>query len=169
LASLRAPLLPQEPIFPVSTHNIISIMFPLTIKLQRDLYFGEMNLHDNILKFISDKLIELELDEVKVDGDRVKFKNRFFNRQGRWHLMATIDSGYFDYNSVRKTLIYEFSTTRAFLVILVISIFFGTISGSIGMAVFIFLWLYGMNWIICIVRHTRFLNELISEMRSQNV
>jgi hypothetical protein len=141
-------------------------MFPLTIKLERDLYFGEMDLHDHILKFISEKLIELELDEIKVDGNRVKFKNRFFNGQRRWHLMATIDSGYFDYNNIRKTLVYEFSTTRAFLVVLVMSVFFGIISGSIGMSAVIFLWLYGMNWIICVIRHNRFLNELISEMRS---
>jgi hypothetical protein len=126
-----------------------------------------MDLHDNIPKFISDKLIELELDEIKVDGNRVKFKNRFFNGQPRWHLMAPIDSGYFDYNSIRRTLVYEFSTTRAFLVVLAISIFFGIISGSTGVAVFMFLWLYGMNWIICIIRHNRFLNELISEMRSR--
>ena len=142
-------------------------MFPLTIKLERDLYFGEKDLHDNILKFISDKLIELELDEIRVDGNRVKFKNRFFNGQRKWHLMAPIDNGYFDYDSIRQTLVYEFSTTRAFLFVLAISIFFGTISGSIGVGVFMFLWLYGMNWIICIIRHNRFLDELIREMRSR--
>ena len=139
-------------------------MFPLSVKLKRKLHPDGAELSSGDVQVIFDELTKLKIDKITIEGTHIKFKNYFFNNQGRTHLMATVDCGFFDYSNTTRAITYQFSTLRLFCIALIMSLFFGAIARSIGVALFFFTWLYGMNLIICLIRHNSFLKRLIRQM-----
>jgi hypothetical protein len=138
----------------------IGFMFPVTITLTKSISIEKVEAAD-ILNGISDELKRLSVDDIVLDDRHVTFKNAFFNRkQGRWHLMAMVDSGTFDYNIYSKKLSYRYSTARSCLFCLGMSVLLGLFVQSFLVWLLGFLWLYGVNWIICLARQTGWFNKL---------
>ena len=136
-------------------------MFPLTIRLTKHLYIEKVESAD-ILPGIADELKRLAVNDVVMRDRNIIFKNAFFNRkQGRGHKMTMVDRGTFDYDTFSKTLVYRFSTTRSCLFCLGMSALFGLLAQSIFIWLFMFLWFYGVNWIICLIRQWRWFDGLL--------
>ena len=133
-------------------------MFPLKIKFQRELIVDIES--KKIFDIIEKELIRLKIDEIELYDSQINFKNSLFNGQGRWHLMAPIDKGYFKLNKTLGTLEYSISVIRMFNITLSMSFFFGLISKSYWIGLFCFLWLFGMNMILTLIRHNKFMNKL---------
>ena len=133
-------------------------MFPLKIKFQRELIVDIES--KKIFDIIEKELIRLKIDEIELYDSQINFKNSLFNGQGRWHLMAPIDKGYFKLNKTLGTLEYSISVIRMFYITLSMSFFFGLISKSYWIGLFCFLWLFGMNMILTLIRHNKFMNKL---------
>ena len=139
-------------------------MFPLSIKLRRKVHLDGVELSSGDVRVILGELEKLKIDKIRIVGTHIKFENYLFNRQGRTHLMATVDCGYFEYSNTARSLIYQFSTRRLFFIVLIMCLFFGLIARSTGVALFFFAWLYGMNFIITIIRHRSFLKRLARQI-----
>ena len=133
-------------------------MFPLNIKYIRNLN----SKYDNrqILDQFEKELTRLKIDKIQRSELKVEFENSFFNGQGRWHLMAPIDKGYLKLDNNLKKMEYSFSVVRTFYITSIMAIFFGIISQSYWIAIIFFLWLFGMNWIIILIRQNQFTNKL---------
>ncbi len=129
------------------------MIFPLHINYTFKLSNETEHLNTTaILSIIKDRFKQLKVDEFIDDADTVKFKNRLFNGQGRYHIFAPIDSGYFEYDNHHNKVTITFSTKRMVLIVLIISLFLGIISQSPLFALTSFLWIYGMNIIIFLIR-----------------
>lgn len=113
-----------------------------------------------IIGTIEKELIRLKVDCIKPSDFEINFLNSFFNGQGRNHLMAPIDKGYFKLTRDLKTLEYSFSVTRMFYITLSMSLFFGLISQNYWVGLIFFLWLFGMSWGITLIRQSLFMNKL---------
>lgn len=131
---------------------------PLNIKYKRKLNTdSEIN---QIIDIIENELVRLKIDKIERSDFKINFKNSFFNGQGRWHLMAPIDKGYLKLDSNFNNLEYSFSVIRMFCISLIVSLFFGLIAQSYWIATIFFLWFFGMNWIITLIRQNLFIDKL---------
>ena len=142
-------------------------MFPLSIKLRRRIHLEGEELASGDVRVILAELEKLKVDKIRIEGTYIKFENHLFNKQGRTHLMATVDCGHFEYSNHPRSLIYQFSTKRMFFIALIMCLFFGLIAWSIGVVLFFFAWLYGMNFIIAIIRHRSFLKRLARQIEKR--
>lgn len=133
-------------------------MFPLNIKYKRKLNIDSEN--NQIIDIIEKELVRLKIDKIERSEFKINFKNSFFNGQGRWHLMAPVDKGYLKLDSSLKKLEYSFSVIRMFYITLTMSLIFGLISQSYWIGTIFFLWLFGMNWIITLIRQNLYMNKL---------
>ncbi|MBU3027903.1 hypothetical protein [Zobellia galactanivorans] len=141
-------------------------MFPLNIKYNRKL--NKLSESNQILDLIEKELIRLKIDKIQRSELKINFKNSFFNGQGRWHLMAPIDKGYLKLDGKSNNLEYSFSVIRTFYISLAFSLLFGLISQSYKFGIIIFLWFFGMNWIITLIRQNLFMNRLKSKIIERN-
>lgn len=137
-------------------------LFPLNIKYRRKLNsnFDSRQIFDQIEK----ELTLLKIDKIQRLDLIIKFENSFSNKQGRWHLMAPVDRGYLKLNKNLKELEYSFSVIRTFYITSAMALLFGLISQSYWIGIIFFLWLFGMNWTITVIRQNRFLNKLKREL-----
>lgn len=78
--------------------------------------------------------------------------------------MATVDKGYFRVDSDKQRLVYNYSTLRMMLITLVMSLLFGILSQNIIVGVVFFCWLFGMNWVVAVIRHFLFMKRLIKRI-----
>lgn len=141
-------------------------MFPLNIKYNRKL--NTKSEISQIFDLIENELIRLKIDKIQRSEFKINFKNSFFNGQGRWHLMAPIDKGYLKLDGKSNNLEYSFSVIRTFYISLAFSLFFGLISQSYKFGIIIFLWFFGMNLIITLIRQNVFINKLKNKLSEKN-
>ncbi len=141
-------------------------MFPLNIKYNRKLNTNSEI--SQIFDLIENELIRLKIDKIQRSEFKINFKNSFFNGQGRWHLMAPIDKGCLKLDGKSNNLEYSFSVIRTFYISLAFSLFFGLISKSYKFGIIIFLWFFGMNLIITLIRQYIFINKLKSKLTEKN-
>jgi hypothetical protein len=134
-------------------------IFPLTITFRRRIDTIQQVRSEILIDAIQAELIRLKVDQIRTDGLRIYFKNSFFNGQGRGHLMAAVDKGYFELNKASGELIYVFSTMRSFLIGLAISLFMYLISRNLSFLFFL-IWMIGFGSVIDWIRHYFFMNRL---------
>ena len=137
-------------------------MFPLNIKYKRILNSNSKS--GQILDQIEKELTRLKIDKTQRSDLKINFENSFFNGQGKWHLMAPVDKGYLKLNKNMKEIEYSFSMVRTFYITSGMGLFFGLISQSYWIGIIFFLWLFGMNWIITLIRQNIFVNKLKSKL-----
>ena len=106
------------------------------------------------------ELIRLKVNDITSNELRIDFTNAFFNGQGRNHLMAPVDKGYFELDKESGKLIYCFSMLRMFLIASGMILFIGAMSRSWLFLLIGFLWIFGVNWIINLIRQNLFMNRL---------
>lgn len=133
------------------------------MKFVRKLHFDYNE--DLVLQLFLKKLDQLNIDKKQLVSDKkIVFKNRFFtSKQGRMHLMATINKGSFELTE-NKNLIYRVHNLYAFIVSITISLFIGLISKSIMVSAGIFLWLYFIGCVISYFRHLHFINKFVKRI-----
>ncbi|NGX85401.1 hypothetical protein [Aequorivita sp. KMM 9714] len=141
-------------------------MFPLNIKYKRVL--NSKSDSREIFDKIEKELTRLKIDKIHRSDLKIEFKNSFFNGQGRWHLMAPIDKGYLKLDGNLKKIEYSFSVVRMFYITSVMALFFGLISQSYWIGIIFFSWLFGMNWIITLIRQNQFANKLKRMLNNKN-
>ena len=141
-------------------------MFPFVIKYKRTLKSNSTS--EQIFEQIEKELIRLKIDKIQRLDFKIQFENSFFNGQGRWHLMAPIDKGYIKIKSNLNELEYSFSVLRTFYITTAMALFFGLISQSYWIGIVFFLWLFGMNWIITLIRQNKFANKLKRMLNEKN-
>ncbi|MBO9703339.1 MAG: hypothetical protein J7604_24205 [Sporocytophaga sp.] len=144
----------------------------LTTQNERRLRKCDNEIANACINTIKNKLNDLSIDDIKITNTRLDFKNPFFNfGQGRTHLMAPIDKGYFEINISTRTFIYSYSFARTFYFTLGLSVFIGLPAyfsmHSIFPGLFAFAWLFGVNWIITTIRHETFINRLTDSLNAQ--
>jgi|TARA_B110000902_G_C13896170_1_gene432525 hypothetical protein len=140
-------------------------MFPLNIKYKRILNSNSNS--GQILDQIEKELTRLKIDKTQRSDLKINFENSFFNGQGRWHLMAPVDKGYLKLNKNIKEIEYSFSVVRTFYIASGMALFFGLISQSYWIGIIFFLWLFGMNWIITLIRQNIFVNKLKNKLNEK--
>jgi len=140
-------------------------MFPLNIKYKRILNSNSNS--GQILDQIEKELTRLKIDKTQRSDLKINFENSFFNGQGRWHLMAPVDKGYLKLNKNMKEIEYSFSVVRTFYIASGMALFFGLISQSYWIGIIFFLWLFGMNWIITLIRQNIFVNKLKNKLNEK--
>jgi hypothetical protein len=133
-------------------------LFPFNIKYKRIL--SSKSDSRQVFDQIEKELTRLKIDKIRRSELKIEFENSFFNGQGRWHLMAPVDKGYLKLDSNLKKLEYSFSVIRTFYITSMMALFFGLISQSYWIGIIFFLWLFGMNWIITLIRQNQFANKL---------
>ncbi|WP_339662457.1 hypothetical protein [Croceibacter atlanticus] len=133
-------------------------MFPFNIKYKRIL--SSKSDSGQVFDQIEKELTRLKIDKIHRSELKIEFENSFFNGQGRWHLMAPVDKGYLKLDSNLKKLEYSFSVVRTFYITSIMALFFGLISQNYWIGIIFFLWLFGMNWIITLIRQNQFANKL---------
>ncbi len=141
-------------------------MFPLNIKYRRELNSNSKS--SQIFDLIEKELTRLKIDKIQRSELKIDFKNSFFNGQGRWHLMAPVDKGYLKLDRELRKLEYSFSVIRTFYISLAFSLIFGLISQSYRFGIIIFLWFFGMNLIITLIRQNVFMNKLKNKLTEKN-
>ena len=102
----------------------------------------------------------MKIDKIQRSDLKIEFENSFFNGQGRWHLMAPVDKGYLKLDGNLKNIEYSFSVIRTFYITSLMALLFGLISQSYWIGIIFFFWLFGMNWIITLIRQNQFANKL---------
>ena len=133
-------------------------MFPLNIKYKRIL--NSKSDSRQIFDKIEKELTRLKIDKIHRSDLKIEFENSFFNGQGRWHLMAPVDKGYLKLDGNLKNIEYYFSVIRTFYITSLMALLFGLISQSYWIGIIFFFWLFGMNWIITLIRQNQFANKL---------
>tara|TARA_R110002020_G_scaffold8674_2_gene35077 strand:+ start:498063 stop:498506 length:444 start_codon:yes stop_codon:yes gene_type:complete len=133
-------------------------LFPFNIKYKRIL--SSKSDSGQVFDQIEKELTRLKIDKIHRSELKIEFENSFFNGQGRWHLMAPVDKGYLKLDSNLKKLEYSFSVVRTFYITSIMALFFGLISQNYWIGIIFFLWLFGMNWIITLIRQNQFANKL---------
>ena len=141
-------------------------MFPFNIKYKRIL--NSKSDSRQVFDQIEKELTRLKIDKIRRSELKIEFENSFFNGQGRGHLMAPVDKGYLKLDSNRKKLEYSFSVIRTFYITSMMALFFGLISQSYWIGIIFFLWLFGMNWIITLIRQNLFANKLKRMLNETN-
>ena len=141
-------------------------MFPLKIKYKRILNSNSNS--GQILDQIEKELTRLKIDKTQRSELKINFENSFFNGQGRWHLMAPVDKGYLKLNKNMKEIEYSFSIVRTLYITSGMALFFVVFSRSFWFGVISFLWLFGMNWIITLIRQNIFVNKLKSKLNEKS-
>ena len=134
-------------------------------------YKRELNIYSDsrkIIDAIEKELTRLKVDKIETADLEIDFRNSFFNRQSRIHLMAPIDKGNFKINEDLQMLEYSFSIDRMFYIALAMSIIFGLITQSYLAGIMSFLVLFGMNLIITLIRQNFFLNKLKRRLAEKN-
>ena len=133
-------------------------MFPFEIKYKRTLNSNSTS--EQIFDQIEKELTRLKIDKIQRLDFKIQFENSFFNGQGRWHLMAPVDKGYIQIERNLTELKYSFSVIRTFYITTAMALFFGLISQSYWIGIVFFFWLFGLNWIITLIRQNKFANKL---------
>jgi hypothetical protein len=141
-------------------------LFPFNIKYKRIL--SSKSDSRQVFDQIEKELTRLKIDKIRRSELKIEFENSFFNGQGRWHLMAPVDKGYLKLDSNLKKLEYSFSVIRTFYITSMMALFFGLISQSYWIGIIFFLWLFGMNWIITLIRQNQFANKLKRMLNETN-
>jgi hypothetical protein len=141
-------------------------LFPFNIKYKRIL--NSKSDSRQVFDQIEKELTRLKIDKIRRSELKIEFENSFFNGQGRWHLMAPVDKGYLKLDSNLKKLEYSFSVIRTFYITSMMALFFGLISQSYWIGIILFLWLFGMNWIITLIRQNQFANQLKRMLNETN-
>ena len=141
-------------------------LFPLNIKYK--LILNSNSDSGQIFDQIEKELTRLKIDKIQRSDLKIKFENSFFNGQGRWHLMAPVDKGYLKLDMNLKELEYSFSVIRTFYITSAMALFFGLIAQSYWIGIIFFLWLFGMNWTITLIRQNLFVNKLKRKLSKKN-
>ena len=139
------------------------MIFPLSLEFKREICHSDID-PDIVLTHVRKRYEGLQVDEIeKLDDHRMKFKNHLFNKQGRMHIFATVDSGCCEYRKDLKILFFEFSTLRVAKIAFFIAVFFFLISRNPFAGLTVFGWLYGMNILVSLFR----LSSLVDELRDE--
>lgn len=82
--------------------------------------------------------------------------------------MVPIDKGYIKIERNLNELKYSFSVIRTFYISTAMALFSGLISQTYWIGIVFFLWLFGMNWIIALIRQNQFANKLKRMLNNKN-
>ena len=144
--------------------------FPFTIKYTRRL---SKKLTDNeatwtlneIKAVIEDKTAE----DIEIKKDLLTFKVSFLGQRWNWNIMVPIEKGQFNLvtSDSTTTLTYEFFMYRMLIITSIMSIFGGLVSGQIGVGIFFFTVLFGLNWITALIRHNGLIDDIAWEINDE--
>lgn len=145
-------------------------MFPLGIKYSTVINNSKVN-SQIVLKFFEGKLNDLLVDEIEVEENRLNFKNNFFNRQGRNHIMGSVDKGYLEISQIPEGLhiTYSISLVRTLVVISFMGLFLFLVSKIIYIFLLTYIWIFGGNYLITYIRQKRLFNNLIKSTVGEKI
>ena len=119
-----------------------------------------------LLTASADELRKVKGRDVRVEGDRVLFRGGMFRLVSNWNILTQIDHGYIEVKSAGGAVVVSYYISFKFLVIagtVLVLIFVGEASPPVGLAVFVWLWLIGMNLLIVMVRFPRFVRRILQD------
>jgi len=117
-----------------------------------------------ILSAIEAELTRQKVNAIEIQGNVLRFENALFNKQGRQQLMASVDKGFFQVELNKQQLVYNYSTILMMWITLAMSLFFALVSQKLILGLVCFCWLFGMNWVITLVRNRYFMKKLIKKI-----
>ncbi len=117
-----------------------------------------------ILSAIEAELHRLKITDISINENRLSFRNAMFNEIKSSHLMNPVDRGYFKVETDRQRLTYSYSTKKMLLITLAMSVFIGFLSQMPIVGMIAFMWLFGGNWVIALIRHHLFMRRLIKKV-----
>jgi hypothetical protein len=144
-------------------------MFPLDIKLKTKIQIS--NLASNhrseiILDFFANEFKERKADNLLIEENVLRFRNKFFKLINSWNIMVPVDKGELRIQEEMNTIVfhYQFSLRRTLLLGAIAGIFFYLFSEEWLSGLYAFLWLGGMNWLIAVMRHYFMFTDLIKKL-----
>lgn len=137
------------------------MIFPLRIKLQKEL-LGTLKPEEKgiAISYIWKKLEEKSGKNIFAEGDTIGYKGSTGDQ--RHGLLAAVDSGKFTLieKDGKTRILYTFTFRQLFIFTAAMALFMGLFAEKWWIAVIMFSWLCGMNWIISIIRHENFLLDI---------
>jgi hypothetical protein len=134
-------------------------MFPFSTKYSTDVAIksGEEE-RARVLQYIREYLLQKSTKNIEINHDRLSFKAL---GGSNWNIMSTIEKGTFELKNWDGYLVitYEFFMYQLFIIAPVMSVFMGVVSQSWSFGIFAFCGLFGVNWIIALLRHKAMFDE----------
>jgi hypothetical protein len=130
--------------FPVSVAGSISLPIDRSQPIR----------HEEFLSLIEAILDSKNANDVRRDGDTIWFRLPFLNRGWSWDIMIPYDSGRFDVDYGPNAIIvrYDLRVVRMLAITTTIAVVVGLLALNAPVAVFAWAWLFGMNYVIAVVR-----------------
>jgi hypothetical protein len=131
-------------------------------------------------RFLEQAVSELKVvkaSEVEIKNDRVFFKAGMFRIVSNWNVLTFIDRGYIEASpssegltfryliSFRQPFVASLCLIGAMIFILLSGPVSVSLTGVAGLSVGGWLLLFGLNWLIAIVRFPAFVEKIIRETR----
>ena len=146
------------------------MIFPFTISYTRRL---SKKLSDNetarALNQIKTIIEKKTAEDIEIKKDSLTFKVSLFGLRWNWNVMVPIEKGQFNLvtSDNTTTLTYEFFMYRMLIITSIMSIFGGLVSGQIGVGIFFFTVLFGLNWITALIRHNGLIDDIAWEINEE--
>ncbi len=126
----------------------------------------------DLLFTIYSELEKHKPSRISLLDNSIRFKGGMFRGVTNWNLLVTITSGVIDFDEESSSLVYKLSFKQLILFGIFASILFGAfvlssngafsiVSMFIMSQLMVWLWLVGMNFLICIIRFRSFIENCI--------
>lgn len=140
-------------------------MLPFSVKYSVDttIKSGE-NERARVLEHIKEYLTLKTTKDIKINDSTVSFKSASWSS---WNIMSTIEKGAFkvkDWNGY-LVITYEFFMYQLCIIAPAMAVSLGVVSQNWLFGVIMFCLLFGLNWIIALLRHRAMFDEIISEVK----
>lgn len=126
---------------------------------------------NKILNYIGDVLYDKSAEKVLIDKDQLTYKSGIHIGRWNFNILKSVEKGIFDleFRENKCYLKYEFFMYQMLLISLVAGIVFGIVESDFKEFLIFFGILYGLNWIIAIIRHRLMFNEMVSDIEDMMI
>jgi hypothetical protein len=116
-------------------------------------------------------IVEVRFAEnIQIKKNKLTFNVSLFGQGWNWSIMAPLEKGEIEIGtSGHETVFkYEIFMFRLAVIALVASLIFAVVSGNVGIGSFMFIFLFGCNWLMAVIRHRRLLSYMVLKIMSMN-
>lgn len=144
--------------------------FPFTIKYTRRL---SKKLTDNeatwILNEIKAVIEDKTAEDIEIKKDLLTFKVSFLGQRWNLNIMVPIEKGEFRIvtSENESTVTYEIFMYRLSIISTIMAVIGGFSSRLLGVGIFFFIGLFGLNWITAVIRHNGMFNDIVERINKQ--
>jgi hypothetical protein len=139
--------------------------FPLSVQFSKKLKVSPTPENFKIASaYIQQYLSNSGADNISVLEYDVSYSTAFLKLRWGWDIYGPVDNGFFTLESMDDHIIIKYRIVMVYMLGFGIAagLFFGFLSGLYKWGLFIFFWLWGVNFLITLFRH----NDLLLNIRN---